>query len=894
MFRLDKDRYRALSPLLDQALDLDADARRRFLADLERDRPDLAGMLARLLTEHDGLLGSDFLDTPLTNAHTPSPSLAGHTVGPYTLEVPLGMGGMGTVWRARRSDGRFERLAAVKFLNLSLTGQGEERFTREGRILGRLTHPHIAQLLDAGVTSSGQAFLVLEYVDGARIDEYCNRHDLDANARIRIFLQVLGALAYAHAQLIVHRDIKPSNVLVGADGMVKLLDFGVAKLLEQEDQPADRTALTRDGGSALTPEYAAPEQLTGAPITTATDVFAAGVLLYVLLSGEHPAGNALRSPADIVRSVLEGEPRRPSDVSLARRRGVVRGDLDTIVLKALKKDTAQRYPSIGAFAEDLRRYLHHEPISARPDTIGYRVSKFVRRNRAAVALTVLAVLAAAAGVVGTIIQARAARTERDFALRQLTRAEAINDLNLFLLTDAAPSGKPFTVNDLLARAEGLVERQHGGDPVTRADLLISIGRQYWSMDEDGKSRRVLTRAYDESRALSDASLRARAACALASVLARQGEIPRAKTLVQDGLRELGDGTAFVLDRVFCLQQGAEAAREAGEANDAVGQDEAALQLVRESPFESELLELNALGGLAESYRVAGRMREANDTYERALGRLAALGRDDTQRAGTLLNNQGLALYNLGRPLEAEKAFRRAIDISSAGASEEAVSPMLLVNHARVLRELGRLDEAADYADRGYEKAKQSDSRVVVNQSLLLRTGIYREMGDVERAAALLAEVEPRLRKDLPPEHIAFAGLTSEHAMLARARGHREEALSLLNRVVDTAEASIKAGRQGRESLPPFLLRRATVRLELNDPAGAVTDARRAVTLLEANVPPGAFMSTLGRGYLTLARALEAQGSRDEARAVARSAASHLAATVGEAHRDTRAASELAK
>jgi eukaryotic-like serine/threonine-protein kinase len=225
---------------------------------------------------------------------------------------------MGSVWLAERTDGRFERLVAVKFLNIALVGDaGEDRFKREGSILGRLAHPHIAELVDAGVVSSGPPYLVLEFVDGEHVDLYCDTHKLDVEARIRLFLDVAGAVAHAHANLIVHRDIKPSNVLVSKDGQIKLVDFGIAKLLEGEGQDGSATSLTVQGGRALTPDYAAPEQVTGDPVTTATDVYSLGVLLYVLLTGQHPAGEGPHSPADLIKAIVDTEPRRLSDIVIA-------------------------------------------------------------------------------------------------------------------------------------------------------------------------------------------------------------------------------------------------------------------------------------------------------------------------------------------------------------------------------------------------------------------------------------------------------------------------------------------------------------------------------------------------------------------------------------------------
>jgi serine/threonine protein kinase len=407
MSTLSPDQWQVLSPYLDRALAMTEDERGAWLSSLGERDPALATQLAALLSEHRVLAQEGFLENrrfALPNAT----GLAGQTLGPYTLISQIGQGGMGSVWLARRSDGRFERQAAVKFVSIALAGRAtEERFKREGSILGRLTHPHIAELLDAGVSSDGHPYLILEYVDGEAIDRYCDERKLDVETRVRLFLDVLAAVAHAHANLIVHRDIKPSNVLVTTSGEVKLLDFGIAKLLEGEGQTGAATLLTHEGGSALTPQYAAPEQLTGQPVTTATDVYAQGVLLYLLLCGRHPAGSSLHSPADLVKAVLDREPSRASDATtgdnsklIAEKRGTTPdklrrelcGDLDTILGKALKKDPRERYSSVTGFADDLQRYLKHEPISARPDTLAYRTAKFLRRNRTVVSLTAAAIV----------------------------------------------------------------------------------------------------------------------------------------------------------------------------------------------------------------------------------------------------------------------------------------------------------------------------------------------------------------------------------------------------------------------------------------------------------------------------------------------------------------------
>ena len=407
MSTLSPDRWQEISPYLDRALSLPEQERAAWFESFQAEKPDLADLLDELLKEYNTLGQEHFLEQGPTRPANDS-ALPGRTVGAYKLLSPIGQGGMGSVWLGERDDGRFRRRVAVKFLNFALVAKGAaERFEREGRILGQLAHPHIAALTDAGVTPNGEPYLVLEYVEGKQLDEYCDERMLGVDARIQLFLDVLSAVAHAHANLIVHRDIKPSNVLVSSEGEVKLLDFGIAKLLADDTNPAAATLLTLEGGNAMTPQFAAPEQLSGGTITTATDVYALGELLFLLLTGHHPAGPQGHSPAELVKAVLETEPARASstitfsdDDSVAQKRNAtaeklrrqLHGDLDTIVAKALKKNPAERYNSVTAFADDLRRHLKHEPISARPDTLAYRTTRFIRRNLAAVTLGTSAIV----------------------------------------------------------------------------------------------------------------------------------------------------------------------------------------------------------------------------------------------------------------------------------------------------------------------------------------------------------------------------------------------------------------------------------------------------------------------------------------------------------------------
>jgi len=518
---MDAERWKRVDELLQAALRVPPAEQNEFLRSKCGDDSELIEEVRSLLASHQE--AGTFLESPairvselageMSTVDTASPpGLAGQTVGAYTLVSQIGQGGMGTVWLARRSDGRFERQAAVKFVSIALPGRAvQERFRREGSILGRLTHPHIAELLDAGITAEGQPYLILEYVDGKVIDEYCDERKLDVEARVRLFLDVLAAVAHAHANLIVHRDIKPSNVLITSNGEVKLLDFGIAKLLEGEGQAGVATLLTHESGSALTPHYAAPEQLSNQPVTTATDAYALGVLLYVLLTGQHPAGPGPHSPAELLKAVLDTEPPRPSvtaasahDHTTAEARSTtpeklvrqLRGDLDTILGKTLKKNPQERYGSVTALADDLRRYLKHEPIGARPDALSYRLRKYVRRHRLGVAVTSGLMLLLAVFAVLQTIELRRITRERD-------RADRIAEFmtGVFKVSDPMERvGSKVTAQQLLDKAAKDVHTGLAKDPETQSRMMHVMGKAYMNLGLYPEAQSLLDRGVKISEA----------------------------------------------------------------------------------------------------------------------------------------------------------------------------------------------------------------------------------------------------------------------------------------------------------------------------------------------------------------------------------------------------------
>ena len=676
------ERWRLLSPYLDEALDIvEPFERDAWLSSLRARNSTVAAELEALLAEHKAIAAGGFLEQPPPFA---PPTLAGQRVGAYTLVAPIGDGGMGTVWLAERNDGRFDRRVAIKFLNAFVAGRGVERFRREGEILARLAHPNIAQLVDAGVTESGQPYFILELVDGEPIDVYCDGRRLDLDARIRLFLEVLDAVAHAHVNLIVHRDIKPSNVLVGRDGHVKLLDFGIAKLIEGGGRATDPTLLTREDGLALTPKYAAPEQLTGKAVTTATDVYALGVLLFVLLTGQHPAGDDHTAPAAIMRAIVDAEPGRASDVvsrhdidpttramraakratAPDRLRRALRGDIDTIVNKALKKNPADRYASVTALAEDLRRYLRHEPISARPDTLAYRAAKFVRRNGVAVVAASFAVSALTVGLF-VVNRERVLAENRFRQLRSLSGQvfeldRAIRDL------PGSVAARQQLVSASLAYLEGLAADRRGD-----LDLAEEVSKAYVRVARiQGVPIEVnLGDAVSAERSLQKAEALS------AAVLAAR---PRDRV----ALRTSAD---IASDRMIL----AESDRRTSEA----------LRFAREA------------GTRVEAFLNAGAATDAERMYE-----------------GTILGNIALALVNMHRYGEAIPYARRQMAILTgipASREQMATSISLMAN---ALRFEGNLDGALQAIRKARAEAEQATyrnarARTFNMYGVLLREGL---------------------------------------------------------------------------------------------------------------------------------------------------------------------------
>ena len=489
------ERWQQVRGVFDQASGLSVDEREAFLDQACTTDPELRDEVESLLLSDDKA-GTDFLNIPAIDltraAKTPVPSRVGRRIGAYNILEEIGLGGMGEVYRAGRADGQYEQEVAIKLVRGGYdTASVLERFRHERQILASLDHPNIARLLDGGTTDEGFPYLVMELIEGTPIDQYCDANRLNVSERLRLFLQVCSAVQYAHQRLVIHRDIKPGNILVTKAGVPKLLDFGIAKILD----PAASSATTIAG--PMTPEYASPEQIRGEPITTATDVYSLGVVLYQLLTECSPYPGKTRAAHEFARLICEWEPEQPSTIvlsaappavpgslpegSTAKLRRRLRGDLDTIVLQAMRKEPQRRYASAEQFAEDIRLHLQGLPVTARRDSWSYRAGKFAIRHKLGVAATALILTAVLGGVAATVREARIAAANERRAEERFNDVRKLANSLMFEIHDAIrdlPGSTParrLLVTRALEYLDNL-SAQSKGDPSLQKELAAAYER----------------------------------------------------------------------------------------------------------------------------------------------------------------------------------------------------------------------------------------------------------------------------------------------------------------------------------------------------------------------------------------------------------------------------------
>ncbi len=655
----------------------------------------------------------------------PGPTLRiGRQVGPYRIAEVISEGGMGIVYLAEREDGAFQRQVAVKVVRAGLdSARVVDRFVRERRILGRLAHPNIAPILDAGTTTDGLPYLVMEHVEGERIDRFCDSRQLGLRERVELVRQVCDAVSHAHQQLVVHRDLKPANLLVTADGTPKLLDFGIAKILEETAADSEATATRL---RPMTPRYASPEQILGEPVSTATDVHALGILLYELLTGRHPFSEDPDSPRALEQAILDREAsslstaipreRRADTTGAATARGnlsidalrrELRGDLDRIVLKALAKEPERRYRSALELSEDLGRYLSGHPVVASPATFGYRATKFLRRNRLAVSVTALVfatVLAAA--IVSTRAYFQADRM-RVVAEIQRDRLEEVNRFLAETFRAASPVGRQspdeVTARAILDAGAERIEADLGDQPVVAATLQSEIGRRYHDLGVFDRAEELLRASVAGHRGAGRATLeRSQALIYLGQTLTETNSDQEAEATLREAVEVAAAlGNEGFANLVEARKSLARLQSMRGDYAAAADLYEDQYEQLRSEPWRDDPEFIRLRAALANDWSILlnrlGRYEEAEARIREAIRDTDATYGPESSFAAQTWSNLGFVLGRAGRYEEAETALRRGYELQRSVLGEDHLQTVLArMNLAGGLVKLGRIDEAKEH------------------------------------------------------------------------------------------------------------------------------------------------------------------------------------------------------
>ncbi|HXE56652.1 MAG TPA: serine/threonine-protein kinase [Gemmatimonadales bacterium] len=806
------ERRREIETVFEEALDRAEGERPAWLAARCGSDAELLAEVRALLHAHarsDGVL-----ERSPAAAGPSEAAAAGRRIGPYRVLRELGRGGMGVVYLAERDDGQFRRRVAIKLLRASPDAEElHRRFLAERQILASLDHPNIGQLLDGGVTDGQLPYFVMEYVEGVPITEYCDRHRLDVDARLRLFLDVCAAVSHAHHNLVVHRDLKPGNILVTADGRVKLLDFGIAKLLNP-GLGAVAQPVTRTDFRVMTPEYASPEQIRGEPLSVASDVYALGVVLYELLTGRRPYRFASGSPGELTELVLEREPERPSNrvaaderlgegagapgtaealavargTTPARLQRALRGDLDAVVMMALRKEPRLRYGSADLLAQDIQRFLDGHAVLAHRGSRAYRVRRFVGRHRAAVTAATLAAASLLVGAGAAFWQASAASRERDRATRALQEAEAVAGFLVGLFEAGEPGraqGEPPTAQELLRRGVARAD-ELSGEPLVQARMLETMGRVYRGL----------------------------------------GDYPQARAL---------------LERSLALREA-----ELGRAHEEVAQ---------------------TLFHLAEVLERQGRYGDAEAAARRALGiRVARLGEVDPQVAASLAQLSGLAVYRAALP-EAESLARRALEVRRGlAAPDDSLIARSLELVAATVRRRGRPTEAEGLLREAIAVRERREPSAPATSYARLRLAdlLAEDLGRQVEAESLYRRSIDAMRRVVGDEHRQVGWAKADLARLLSVRGRHAEAERLLREAITGSERIFGPTHPNTAALVGVL---AQVLLRAGRPVEAESLVRRELAIYHARLGPN---HSAALGALSgLGRVLAAQGRLSEADSIAR-------------------------
>jgi eukaryotic-like serine/threonine-protein kinase len=831
------ERFRRIDAMFDAALDLSPEEQSAFLANAAGDDADLRGEVARLLDAYrqcDVLFATSAaeLAAPLfESAELLTLAGAPDRIGPWRIVRAIGRGGMGDVYLGERADGQFEQRAALKVIQHG-TPSLIRRFLEERRILALLEHPGIARLIEGGLTPGGLPYFAMELVDGVPVDRYCADHDLSLDARLELMVHVCDAVGYAHHHLVIHRDLKPSNILVTPAGRVKLLDFGIAKVLDDGDR-------TETQGSAMTPEFAAPEQVLGEAVSTATDVYALGALLYFVLTGSLPHDVRDKTLVELAWMHAEKLPTRPSSRMSDPLRRRIRGDLDLIIMTALQREPARRYQSPDALAEDLRRFLKGHPILARPDTAGYRVRKFVGRHRMGVALAASFVVLLALGLGRERVLRHRAETEA-------RKAREVGDylVSVFDVADpyaATPNnGRDVTARALLERGTRRIDSTLTGQPEVQAEMRGVLGRVYNSLGLYDKSISLLRETLAQHKGLyREPNLTiAKDLDQLGGVLLSQDRYDEAEPLLKDALTQ----------RRQML----------GNSDDAVAE---------------------TLDHLAWLYQRRNEYAAAEPLFREALSIRQRLFGDTADVTAGSLNNLALLLYQRDAYTDAEPLYRKALEIRIRHLGENhPLTAEVLHNMAQTEQRRGKFAAAESL----YRRALAAKRRTLGNLHPSVTVNLN-NLGELLFTEGRVEEAEPLIREALALDRQIFG---EKHSYVAASQRNLGTVLRLKGEFAEAEQYYRGSLNIDRELFGP---EHRNVGLDLNnmgnirrlqgDLPGAVNYLRQAVAITRRTLGDD-HTSTIAC-TVNLGRALEARGDAAEAEKWLRAAARRLDPTNAE-------------
>jgi serine/threonine-protein kinase len=815
---LDRARFERAESLFAAAIKVDAEERVGFLA-RECDDVELRNYVLALFGEQAPVESA--IEATIVNAMSAvfsdedsnSDALKGEMIGPYRVLRLLGSGGMGMVYLAERADGQFDQKVAIKLGRHRLVDpQTEMRLKSERQILANLDHPNIARLFDGGTTSDGVPYLVMEYVDGLRIDLYCDLHRLDIDARLSLFQTICAAVYYAHQNLVIHRDIKAANILVTDEGMPKLLDFGIAKLTDAHGAATD--GLTRDGAVIMTPANAAPEQMLNQTVTTATDTYALGLLLYRILAGVPAYEFEGLSPAQYAQIVCHGEPAKPSmqlrrvvadavrtgsniDLATVERTAFDRntsvdrlmrrlgGDIDTIAMNALRTEPERRYRSVDALATDIDLHLQSMPIVARSDSWLYRAGKFARRHYAAVTMSVLAAIALLVFSIVLTIQNQRIALERD-------TARAVSQMleDIFNAPDPARArNADISAAEILASGAERVSNELVDQPELRATLMGSIGRVYFSLGEYQPSREMLEQALAlRQKMLGDGHPDVAAAQTdLAELLIRVGEYEPAIELLRSALatsqEELGATSQQTAENLYFLAEGH---RATGDIDDAERYARASISAYSSigAGFGLELAEAKNL--LARILQIRGELDNTEVLLRDAIETLRVAEGADHPYMAYYLQSLGVLLQSKGDFDGAESALVEATSVIRRVLGEEHdLLAATLIDRGRLLHAKGNLADAKDVMHEALalDVNKLGDAHPRVGYDMIVLGMVLHDAGDVEEAESMFRTALNIFDDSLGREHqYAASALTGLGAVL-NSTGRVAEATPVLERAL---------------------------------------------------------------------------------------------------------------